>query len=97
MLKLHGQALLERAVENLVAGLVVEIRYQDCVLLTQSRPAVGFEVEKVGQCRGGDDQRNQGNGRAAFMTFNLTDEVLSTRCGSWRLCAGLPPRRLCTA
>ena len=94
LLQLHRQRLLESAVERRIAGLVVEIRDQDCV--TQSPPVV-FEVEEVSKHRGADYQRNQRDRRAALVALDLADEVLGTRCRSRRLFGGLPSQRLSTA
>ena len=91
---MYRQALLERAVENLFASLVVEIRDQDCVLFSQSTCAVVLEVGKISKRHGSDYQRRQREHRTTLVAFDLTHEVLRARCRSGRLFVCLPARRL---
>ncbi len=50
-----------------------------------------FEVEEVSKRRGGYDQRSQRDRRVALVAFDLTDDVLGTRCRRGRLFGGGRP------
>ena len=94
---MHGQRRFQRAVKHSIAGRVHKIRNQDCVLVSQSRRALVFEVEEVSKHCGGYDQRSQRDRRAALVALDLTDEVLGARSRLGRLFSGLSPRGLSAA